>query len=175
MQGFPFLQRTCAFVRDLRPGCGSFLRSLPPNLLGGRGGGREKNSGSSHPPPKLLEKFSKHVAPWSRKTSLEERKRRVRAELRAGAGGEEEEEEERQRQRQGKGVCWRGVVAMESRCFGCRSCQGSACVCKKRSLSQSGLGGGGEEHHLFLSFSASVCGKGGVPHCRPRAADLGPP
>lgn len=139
----------------------------PPTCAGGRE--RKKASGSPHPPPKLLEKFSKHVAPWSRKTSFEERKRRVGAELRAGAGREEE-------QQQGKGVCWRGVVAMESRCFGCRSCQGSARVCQKRSLSQSGLG---KKNPLFKSFSASerVRGRRGVPlpRYRPRAANLGPP
>lgn len=107
---------------------------IPPPLAapqpapGGEGVKEKKASGSSRPPPKLFGKFSKHFAPWSRKTSLEERKRRVRAELRAGAGREEEQ--------QGKGVCWRGVVAMESRCLGCRSRQGSACVCKKQPLSR---------------------------------------
>lgn len=64
---------------------------------------------------------------------------------------------------------------MQSRCFGCRSCRGSAGLCKKRSFSQPGL----KEHptRFFKSFSASVCVRRGVPvpRCRPRAANLGPP
>lgn len=52
--------------------------AYPPSCS--REGRRRKASGSPHPLRKLLEKFSKHVAPCSRKTSLEERKRRVRAE-----------------------------------------------------------------------------------------------
>lgn len=55
---------------------------IPPPLSAPQpapgGGEKEKKaSGSSRPPPKLLGKFSKNFAPWSRKTSLEERKRRV--------------------------------------------------------------------------------------------------
>lgn len=149
----------------MRPAPGA---RIPPALAAPQpapGGGKKEKKPQD--PPARPPNFSKHFAPWSRKTSLEERKRRVRAELRAGAGREEEQ--------QGKGVCWRGVVAMESRCLGCRSCQGSACVCKKRPVSRC---------RLFRSPSLRVSprvrrGGGGrrvpLPRCRPRAANLGPP
>lgn len=48
---------------------------------------------------------------------------------------------------------------MESRCLGCRSCQGSACVCKKRPLSRCGLS---RSPSLRVSRRVSVCGGEGA-------------